>query len=288
MKLKPQLTWFPWLLYALMALQSVAAYTLFNPHVGNNDEPLLFGTVAVVLWIERHSIMASLRGDGLGRPWRGFAVFFFGLIIFVLGRLFPVMTLEVWGLFIMASGLVMALAPPDELRSALFIGFSGTVLVILGRIAPEALSSKLAISIASITAMLLNSTLIPSVAHGVVVYFGPYSAEVAHACSGMNSIFSLIALSVLYLREGTQRKLWHMAVLVALVIPVAVLTNTIRVIMLVLATWYIGEGFAQWVFHDVAGILVFVLALALLALSDLLLFRVGGKAYATTEMRGKE
>jgi len=68
MILQPQITWFPWLLYAFMFVQSVVAYTLFNPYFGNNDEPLLFGAVAVVLWIERYSIIASIRGGGLGRP----------------------------------------------------------------------------------------------------------------------------------------------------------------------------------------------------------------------------
>jgi len=285
MILQPQVTWVPWLLYAFMFMQSVAAYTLFNPYFGHNDEPLLYGTVAAVLWIERHSIMASIRGCGLGRPWPGFAVFCFGLSSFVLGRLFPVMTLEVWGLFLMASGLVLALAPREYLRSAAFIGFAGVVLVVLGRLAPEALSSSLAVTIASATATLLNAAVMPIAANGVVLYFGPYSAEVAHACSGMNSIFALVALSLLYLREGVQRKVWHIAILVALVIPVAVLTNTIRVIMLVLATWYIGERFAHGLFHDLAGIIVFVLALAILALIDLFLFRVGRNVYALSEAK---
>ncbi len=276
MKYRVQVTWLPWLLYALMAVQSVVVYIFFNQNFGKSDDVLLYAMIAAVLWIERNSIMASIRGEGIGHLGYGFAIFCFGLFIYVLGQLFPVMILEVWGLFIMASALVMALSPPEYLRSASFIGLSGTVLVVLGRLAAETLSSGLAVNIASVTAVLLNFTLMPIAAHGVILYFGPYSAEVAHACSGMNSIFSLFALSLLYLREGVQRKPWHIALLVALVIPIAVVTNTIRVIMLVLATWYIGETFAQGLFHDFAGIFVFVLALALFALIDFLLFSVAG------------
>jgi exosortase len=260
-----------------MALQSVAAYTIYDPYFGRNDEPLLFITIAAVLWIERTSIIASIQNDGNTKnQWYGLLLLCFGLLIFVMGSLFPVMVLEVWGLFIMASSLVLTFAPREYFRSAAFIGISGTVLVILGKIAPEALSSRLAVTVASLTAKIINATLFPIVANGVVLFFGPYSAEVAHACSGMNSIFSLLALSLIYLREGVQRKLWHIVLLILLVIPIAVVTNMLRVIILVLVTQYFGERYAQGIIHDFAGIIVFVFALLFLAFIDYLFSSISG------------
>ncbi|MBD3810451.1 MAG: hypothetical protein IE884_08140, partial [Sulfuricurvum sp.] len=103
MKYRVQVTWLPWLLYALMTVQSVVVYIFFNQNFGKSDDVLLYAMIAAVLWIERNSIMASIRGEGIGHPGYGFAIFCFGLFIYVLGQLFPVMILEVWGLFIMAS-----------------------------------------------------------------------------------------------------------------------------------------------------------------------------------------
>ena len=268
MSLKPHASWFPWLLFLGLFLHSALDYTLFNPYFGDSDEPLLIAIVAVLLWVERRSITASLRGEGLGSPLIGIGLFAVGAILFTFGRLAPLMILQVWGLFILAAGLVAALAPREYLRSALFITFSGTVVVVLGRLGPGLLSSELAVAIAAAAATVISATLWPVVANGVTLYFGPYSATVTLACSGLNSIFSLMALSLLYLREGVKRNPWHIALLVACVIPVAVLTNFLRVMLLVLATWYVGDWFSQGLFHEASGVVAFVLALLLLSVID--------------------
>ncbi|ACF42893.1 exosortase/archaeosortase family protein [Pelodictyon phaeoclathratiforme] len=291
MNIRPHASWFPWLLFALMAFHSAARYTLFNPSFGNSDEPLLYVILVVVLWIERSSITVSLLGQGRGNLLSGLALLGFGWVLYTAGRLYPAMILEIWGLFVIAAGLLGTLAPEQYRRSAFFIALSGTIIVLIGWIAPQLLSSNLALAIATVSAKMISATLFPVVANGVILYFGPYSAEVTKACSGMNSIFSLTALSVLYLRESAQRKPWHILVLVACVLPVAILTNLFRVISLVLATQYIGENFAQGLFHDMTGIFVFIVALLILALIDRFLFQAskgykqtGNKAHADNQV----
>jgi len=268
MSLRPHATWFPWLLFLGLFLHSALDYTLFNQYLGDSDEPLLIAIVAVLLWVERRSILASLHGEGLGSPFIGIWLFAAGTILFTFGRVAPAMILQVWGLLILAAGLVAALAPREYLHSALFIAFSGTVVVVLGRLGPELLSSELAVTIAAASATVISATLWPVVANGVTLYFGPYSATVTLACSGLNSIFSLMALSLVYLREGVKRNPWHIALLVACVIPVAVLTNFLRVMLLTVATWYIGDWFSQSLFHEASGVVAFVLALLLLSVID--------------------
>lgn len=273
MTIKPQASWFPWLVFCLLYVNSSVRYLLFYPEFpGKNDQALLYVGVLFALWSERRAIAASLRGIDAGSHFFGTALVFTGCLVYGVGRLYQSATMDVWSLFLVPAGLVAALAPADYVRSARFIAFAGTVVVMIGWVAPNILSSELAVTIASLGAMALNATLLPVVANGVILYFGPYSAEVTEACSGMNSIFSLTALFVIYLRAGAARTLWHSAFLVACVIPVAVLTNLGRVILLVLATWYAGDRFAQGLFHDVAGIVAFLLALFLLSIVDRLLF----------------
>ncbi len=272
MSIRFHASWLPWLLFALITVHAAARYTIFNPSFGNNDDSLLFVIIALVLWIERSSIISSLRGEGTGDLLTGSVFLFAGWLLYITGRLYPVMIVEIWSLFFMAAGLIAALSPRQYRKSAFFMVLAGTVIVFIGWIAPDLFSSQLALAIAATSAKIISATLFPVISDGVILYFGPYSAEVTKACSGMNSIFSLTALSVLYLRQGVKRKPWHITVLVACVLPVAVITNLFRVILLVLATQYVGDGFAQGLFHNTTGILAFVVALATLALIDNLLF----------------
>ncbi len=272
MSIRPHASWFPWLLFAGLTVHAALRYTILDPSFGNNDSSLLFIIIALVLWIERSSIISSLQGEGTGDLLKGSAFLAAGWLLYITGRLYPVMILEIWGLFFMAAGLVATLSPRQYLKSAFFMVVAGTVIVFIGWVAPDLFSSQLALLIASASAKIISATLFPVISDGVILYFGPYSAEVTKACSGMNSIFSLTALSVLYLRQGVKREPWHIAVLVACVLPVAMLTNLFRVIVLVLATQYIGDSFSQGLFHNASGIFVFIVALATLALIDYLLF----------------
>ncbi|MEI7707653.1 MAG: exosortase/archaeosortase family protein [Chlorobium sp.] len=269
MNLKPQPSWFPWLLFAAVMLHSGVKYTLV-PSI-EPDLLLLYPTLLAVLWMERNSILETFHSTSLGHPVLGFVLFIVGSFFSVAGGVAPSLVAEVLGLFFIAAGFVASFAPSNYLRSALFIAFAGIVIVILGSIGPSLLSSELAVTLAALSAKVLSATILPVVANGVTLYFGQYSATVTKDCSGMNSIFSLTALSILYLREGVNRKPWHIALMVVSIFPVAVITNFMRVMLVVLATWYVGDWFAQSIFHETIGVVAFVLALLLLTLIDKLL-----------------
>ena len=269
MNLKPQASWFPWLLFVAVMLHSAVKYTLSST-IGN-DLLLLYPTLLAVLWMERKSILETFRSSALGHPVLGFLLFIVGSFFFVAGGVVPSLVAEVLGLFFIAAGFVASFASSNYLRSALFIAFAGIVIVILGSIGPSLLSSELAVTLAGLSAKVLSATILPVVANGVTLYFGQYSATVTKDCSGMNSIFSLTALSILYLREGFNRKPWHIALMVVSIFPVAVITNFMRVMMVVLATWYVGDWFAQSIFHETVGVVAFMLALLILTLIDKLL-----------------
>ncbi len=269
MSLKPQSSWLSWFLFVAVLLHSVVKYS-FSPEI-QGDLLLLYPTLLAVLWMERNSIFETFRSSALGHPVLGFVLFIVGSFFAVAGGVAPSLVAEVLGLFFIAAGFVASFAPSNYLRSSLFIAFAGIVIVILGSIGPSLLSSELAVTLAALSAKVLSATILPVVANGVTLYFGQYSATVTKDCSGMNSIFSLTALSILYLREGVNRKPWHIALMVASIIPVAVLTNFMRVMLVVLATWYVGDWFAQSIFHETIGVVAFVLALLLLTFIDRLL-----------------
>jgi exosortase len=98
---------------------------------------------------------------------------------------------------------------------------------------------------------------------GNIIMFPQTVLEVADACSGLRSLMSLLALGVA-LAFFTQKNRGAMFLLVLLTIPIAILTNMIRVIGTGFLAQYYGAAAAEGFFHEFAGMGVFVLAMVLL------------------------
>jgi exosortase/archaeosortase family protein len=89
----------------------------------------------------------------------------------------------------------------------------------------------------------------------------------------MNSLISLSAVGLLYIHLTARRSLAHLLLLVAAIIPIAIATNIVRVLILVLITYHLGDAAGQGFLHEFAGFVMFLIALAGLALLDLILGR---------------
>lgn len=106
---------------------------------------------------------------------------------------------------------------------------------------------------------------------GVRIYIGQYELLVAAACSGINSIISLSAISLFYIYMRHQARWRYALLLVLLIVPVALIANFVRVLILILLTYHAGEAAAQGFLHNFAGIVMFAIALATIFGLDLLL-----------------
>lgn len=106
---------------------------------------------------------------------------------------------------------------------------------------------------------------------GTTLYIDQYELLIANACAGINSLFSLLAIGSFYIYLLHRADWRYCAVLAVLVIPIAMFANLVRVMMLMLATHYLGDAAAQGVFHKLAGLIMFLVALLSLAGIDMLL-----------------
>jgi exosortase/archaeosortase family protein len=70
------------------------------------------------------------------------------------------------------------------------------------------------------------------------------------------------------------RSRWRNAVLVLSLVPIAVLSNLVRVIFLVLLTYHAGDEAGQGFLHGFAGMFLFIVALGILFALDRVLGRV--------------
>lgn len=97
----------------------------------------------------------------------------------------------------------------------------------------------------------------------VVVDGAPWTIDIANPCSGLRSIFAMLALSVAYgyftLGSWAQR-----AALFACAVPIAVLGNVARIFSICAVAKLGSAGFATGFYHDFSGFIVFGVGIALL------------------------
>ena len=120
---------------------------------------------------------------------------------------------------------------------------------------------KLLVTYASVAVLKILS--IPVVSEGNIIMFPQTVLEVADACSGLRSLMSLVTLAVAmaFLSQKTTVK---RTILILSAVPVAIVTNMIRVIVTgVLASRY-GAAAAEGFFHEFAGMAIFALAMVIL------------------------
>ena len=180
------------------------------------------------------------------------------------------------------------------MRSSLIILLAGMVLFWFGKAALKALALPIGylIFMVPIPYIIYDSVAFPlklfvtkfSVAflkligvvvvrEGNIIMFPTTTLEVADACSGIRSLMSLLALGVAYAFFSQDSSLKRLIVILS-AIPIAILTNALRVIVTgILAQWW-GSRAAEGFFHEFAGMVVFVLAMALLILVGAVLRRV--------------
>jgi len=115
---------------------------------------------------------------------------------------------------------------------------------------------------------LLGALGYPVARDGVLLYIGQYELVVAAACSGMNSIVSLTAIGLFYVYLLHRANARYAALLAVLMVPVALFANAVRVVALLLLTYYGGDATGQGILHDAAGLFIFLVALGTLVLID--------------------
>jgi exosortase/archaeosortase family protein len=84
-------------------------------------------------------------------------------------------------------------------------------------------------------------------------------------------MFSLSALGVLFMYLMARKSVAHNVIMLASILPIAFTANIIRVMVLVLVTYYLGDEAGQGFLHGAAGMVLMGAALAVLVLLDSLL-----------------
>lgn len=193
------------------------------------------------------------------------------LALYVFGRTYDFVSLEVAGLY----GVLLSVAYTYFGFRALY-GIWFPLFYLAFVIPPpgwviDRITAPLKEFVSYAATGLLQMVGIPILREGVTLTVGPYQLLVEDACSGMNSLTGLVAISLFYIYLARTASIRYSVLLVCLVVPIAILANIIRIITLVLLTYYAGDAVAQGFLHMTAGLFLFATALILVFAIDQLL-----------------
>lgn len=201
------------------------------------------------------------------------AIFSAALPIYVFGRAYGFLFLEAGALMLALSALFYGRFGSDAIRKHWFLLVYMAFLVPLPGWALDQATQPLKAFVSQAATALMRGAGIPVFREGVTLYIGSYQLLVEDACAGMNSLMGLISTSLFYIYVLHGARWRYALLLVALVVPVAISANMVRISLLVLLTWGYGDAVAQGFLHFTAGFLMFALALLLIFGIDALLTR---------------
>ena len=183
-----------------------------------------------------------------------------GGAIYAVGRSQDVLFLDAVSQIPVAIGVVLLMWGWKGLKVMWFpIFFLLFMIPVPGSIV-DAVTAPLKMAVSYVAEWLMFAAGYPIARQGVTLHIGPYQLLVADACAGLNSIFALEAVGVFYMSVAGHTNKWRNIALATLIIPISFVSNVLRVIALVLVTYYLGDEVGQGFVHDFAGILLFMAA----------------------------
>jgi len=227
--------------------------------------PIILALVFFLWWQASPVLLQSGTGS---RPLPGVIVLVFGLLCYVLGRSQDLQVLEIGSLLPVAAGSVLIARGEYGLHKLWFAITFMLFLVPLPGALIDAVTGPLKTQISIIAEALLYYLGYPIARSGVTIVIGSYQLLVSDACAGLHSMFSLSALGLFYLHLMQHRNWLRNGLIVVSILPIAFAANVVRVILLVLVTYHLGDAAGRGFLHGFAGMMMFVAALCSLFLLD--------------------
>jgi exosortase B len=220
--------------------------------------PLILCVCAWLLFRKRHEIAALPTQPA---TWLGSLVLGFGLLLYALGRSQAIIIFETGAQIFYVLGTLFLFKGTQAARVAWFPIFFLIFMLPLPGALVAALTTPLKIAVSTVAGEILFYFGYPIARSGVMLNIGQYQLMVADACAGLNSMFSLEAMGLLYLNIMGYTSAARNAFMAVMVIPISFAANIVRVIILVLVTFYFGDAAGQGFVHDFAGMVLFTTAL---------------------------
>lgn len=194
--------------------------------------------------------------------------FALAVAFYAFGRPYDLLAVEALGVylfFLATAATILGLRPMltnmfPFLYLAFLIPFPGWLM--------DQVTAPLQMFVSAVSTGLLDLAGYPIDRQGIVIFIAQYRLLVEDACSGMNSLIGLVAVMLFYIYIIHRASIRYTLALGAAIVPIAIIVNIVRVIALILLTYYAGDEVAQGFLHVTTGVVLFAAALGLTILLD--------------------
>ena len=208
---------------------------------------------AYILWRRRAALGAA---EGPKAVLAGAVLIFVAAVLLIGGTAASEIFTERLSLPIMLIGLLLVFKGMKFVRRAAFPLLFLFMMIPLPYIVYYKLTFPLQIMSAKLSALTLRFIGVEVIRHGNILALPTYTLEVVAACSGLRSLMTMITLAlVLCAFPGLSGR--GKIVLAACSIPIAIASNTIRLVVIAIGAYAISPAFADGTLHEISGLIVF-------------------------------
>jgi exosortase B len=267
-----------WLLVGLLSLYLPTYIDLANTMPGaasQGHELVVLGVSSWLIWRQR-KVLAGLPS----RPviW-GWPLLIFGLALYVLGRSQDILLFEIGSQILVFSSVLLVLKGVAAVRLLTFPLLYLIFMVPLPSALVDAFTLPMKTGVSLAAEQVLYLAGYPISRSGVILQVGQYQLLVADACAGLHTLFTLEALGVLYMHLVKHASVVRNILLAIWIVPISFCANVIRVVVLTVITYHLGDDAGQGFMHGFSGMVLFVSALMLIVgIDNILQWIVGRKA----------
>lgn len=214
---------------------------------------------AYMIWMKKYELTA------VGKPFGhwGLGIIIAGVLLNILGNVGAELFIMRFSMLVTIWGAVWYLMGAQSGKIILIPLVYLLFMIPIPAIIWNKLAFPLQLMAAKLTAVVVQGIGIPIYREGNILNLANTSLEVVDACSGLRSLTSLLALSAAfaYISQLNNRSRW---ILFFSAIPIAIIVNIVRLTVTAVMAKYWGAEAAHGFLHDMSGMVIFTLALALL------------------------
>ena len=214
---------------------------------------------AFLVW-KKFSTLSRVPSQG---STLGLLIVIFSLLLYLFAHYAEIITLRSLSIVALLAGAIIYLYGFSIFKELIFpITFLLFMIPIPSQIYSY-LTIPLQLFVSKVSVWLAASLGVSVFREGNVIHLPGHTFQVVRACSGMRSMVSLLTLSAVFGYLSLKSNLLRLGLFLS-GIPVAIIVNTFRVLLILLAFHYLHADLTRGIPHQALGLLVFIVALLIL------------------------
>jgi len=231
------------------------------------------------IWQKRYEFLEV----SVTKTWVGIAIVFAGVLLYLLGVLSAIYTIQQNAMVLVIIGLFVSLLGTEISKKVTIPLLLLFFMVPLPGFLYNTLSNNLQLLSSQIGVFVIRLFDISVYLEGNVIDLGVYKLQVVEACSGLRYLFPLMTLGLIasYIYKSSILK---KAIIFLSTIPITVLMNSFRIGMIGVLVEYYGIEMAEGFLHDFEGWIIFMACMFILILEMWLLSKFSRIKLPFTEL----